>query len=87
MTTTTSRLTSVSRSGARTSDHPPVWNRPKIKFLSRCPKCGHRRLQHGYSRGILFDLLNTRRNIDAHCKVCNVCWPISESERRMIWQQ
>jgi len=49
-----------------------------------CPKCGHRRLQHGYTRAILFNLLNTRRNIDAYCSVCNVCWPITESERRMI---
>jgi hypothetical protein len=36
---------------------------------------------------VLFDLLKTRRKIDAYCIVCNVCWPISESERRTISPQ
>jgi len=53
-------------------------------FVSVCPKCGHPRLQHGYTRRILARLLNMRRKIDAYCMDCNVCWPISESERRTI---
>jgi len=85
--TTTSPLTSVSRSGARCADDPLLWNRLKIPFVSTCPKCGHERLQHGYTRRILFDLLGTRRKIDAYCIDCNVCGPISGSERRGISQQ
>ena len=61
--------------------------RSRITFVSRCPKCGRGRLQHGYTRGILLDLLNRRGNIDACCVNCSVCWPISESERRALcWQ-
>jgi len=86
MTTTTNRLASVGRSKSVGPENPPVWHRPKIAFVSTCPKCGHGRLQHGYTRRTLFDLLSTRRNIDAYCSVCNVCWPISESERRVISQ-
>jgi hypothetical protein len=44
-------------------------------------------LQHGYSRRILAKLLDMRRKIDAYCMDCNVCWPISESERRTISPQ
>ena len=43
--------------------------------------------QHGYTRRVLFNLVNTRRTIDAYCNDCNVCWPISESERRTISPQ
>jgi len=84
MTATTHRFPSVSRSKTRGVENPPVWNRPKITFVSTCPKCGHSRLQHGYTRRTLFNLLSTRHKIDAYCSVCNVCWPISESERRVI---
>jgi hypothetical protein len=38
-------------------------------------------------RRTLFNLLSTRRKIDADYSVCNVCWPISESSRRMISHQ
>jgi ribosomal protein L32 len=87
MRTTTSPLTSASKSGARKADDPPAGSRPKITFVSTCPKCGHERLQHGYTRRVLYNLLNTRRKIDAYCIVCNVCWPIGESERRAISPQ
>ena len=87
MTTRTSPLTSVSGPQARRTVSPLVWSRTKTTFVSTCPKCGHGRLQHGYTRRTLFDLLSTRRNIDAYCSVCNVCWPISESERRTISSQ
>jgi hypothetical protein len=82
--TTTSPLTSVSRSGAGSADDPLVWNRLNISFVSTCPKCGHQRLQHGYTRRTLISLLKAARKIDAYCIVCNVGWSISESERRAM---
>ena len=87
MTTTTNRLPYAGTSKARRAENPAVWNRPKITFVSTCPKCGHGRLQHGYARRFLVNLLSTHRKIDAYCSVCNVCRPISESERRRISQQ
>lgn len=84
MTTRTSPLTSVSTSVARMEHEPPIRNRTRIAFASTCPKCGYERNQHGYSRRILLSLLNRRRNIDAYCIACNVCWPISETERRAL---
>jgi len=84
MTTKTSSLTSVSRARSRGPNNPRAWNRPKIAFVSRCPRCGHERFQHGYTRRGLFVLLNTGRSINAYCIVCNVCWPISERERHAI---
>ena len=84
MTTTTNRFASVGRSKTRQSETATVWNLPKITFVSTCPRCGHGRIQHGYTRRTLSNLLDTRRKIEAYCSVCNVCWPISESERRMI---
>ncbi|HEY1874873.1 MAG TPA: hypothetical protein VGG67_10755 [Steroidobacteraceae bacterium] len=36
---------------------------------------------------MLLNLLNRRCKIDAYCFDCNVCWPISESERRAISPQ
>jgi hypothetical protein len=82
---TMSPLTFVRRRGAPTD--PQVWNLPKTAFVSTCPNCGRERLQSGYTRRILFDLLRTRRKIDAYCIDCNVCWSISENERRTISPQ
>jgi hypothetical protein len=87
MTTRTSPLRSVSASWAHKAADPRVWNLAKITLVSTCPNCGCRRPQHGYTRRVLFSLLNTRRTIDAYCNDCNVCWPISESERRAISPQ
>ena len=78
----TSPLASVSGTQARRAANPLLWSRAKITFVSACPKCGHERPQHAYTRRFLSSLLNKRRNIDAYCIDCNVCWPISESERR-----
>jgi hypothetical protein len=77
-------MAEVSVALARRENDPPTKSRPRITFVSRCPKCGRRRLQHGYTRRILLALLNRRSNIDAYCINCNVCWPISEGERRAI---
>jgi hypothetical protein len=52
-----------------------------VPFMSRCPKCGHRRLQEGYTHRMLRRLLNTNSNIEAYCNRCNDCWPISGFER------
>ena len=52
-----------------------------IAFMSRCPKCGDRRLQEGYTHRMLRRLLNTQSNIEAYCGVCNTFWPISALER------
>jgi hypothetical protein len=68
-------------------DDPLVWSRPRTAFESRCPKCGRERSQHGYTRRLLFDLLNRRSTIDAYCIDCNVCWPISDIERGVILRQ
>jgi hypothetical protein len=71
----------------RREDHALVRNRPMTTFVSTCPKCGHERLQHGYTRRILVNLLTRRSNIDAYCVNCNVCWPIPESDRRALSPQ
>ena len=83
----TSPLASVSTLVARTEDDPLAWSRPTITFVSTCPKCSHERPQQGYTRRLLFNLLNRRCRIDAYCFDCNVCWPISESERHAISPQ
>ena len=87
MTTITNRFPSVGRLKTRRAENRPVWALRQITFVSTCPKCGHGRLQHGYTRRTLFSLLNAHRNIDAYCIVCNVCWPISETERHAIWKR
>ena len=87
MTTTMNPPRAVSGSGVRGTSDPLLWNRPKTTFVSTCPKCGHERVQRGYTRRSLLNLLSTRRKIDAYCILCNVCWPITESERRVILRQ
>ncbi len=52
-----------------------------IPFMSRCPKCGNRRLQDGYTHRMLRRLLNTKSHIEAYCNECNGFWPISGLER------
>jgi len=86
-TTTRNHPTSLKASRARRPDHPPAWDWHKLTFLSTCPRCGHERLQRGYTRRNLLKLLGSRRKIDGYCIVCNVCWEISESERRAIAPQ
>jgi ribosomal protein L32 len=80
----TSQPAAMGRTRMRGANDSVVWNRTKFPFVSICPTCGHDRLQHGYTHRTLSVLLTTRRKIDAFCIVCNVCWPISESERQAI---
>jgi hypothetical protein len=84
MITKRERFRPVSSFGMRRANDPPVRFWPRISFVSTCPKCGHERLQRGYTRRALFSLLDTRRTVDAYCTVCNVCWPITEGERHAI---
>jgi len=55
-----------------------------IPFMSRCPSCGERRLQDGYTRRALLRLLNTHGSIEAYCIVCDGFWPVSALERNGI---
>jgi hypothetical protein len=87
MRTRTSPPGSVTRSEARKAADLQIWNRPKITLVSTCPNCGRERPQYGYTRRDLSNLLNAHRKIDAYCIECNVCWPITESERRSISPQ
>jgi hypothetical protein len=60
-----------------------LMNEP-IPFMSRCPRCGHRRLQDGYARRVLRLLLNSNGKILAYCAPCDRFWPISPLERNGI---
>jgi hypothetical protein len=55
-----------------------------IPFMSRCPRCGHRRLQDGYARRVLRGLLSSDGKILAYCIPCDKFWPISPLERSGI---
>ena len=52
-----------------------------IPFMARCPTCGHRRLQDGYTTRVLRRLLNTDSHIEAYCNTCHGFWCISALER------
>jgi len=52
-----------------------------IPFMSRCPQCGDRRLQEGYTHRTLRRFLNTATSIEAYCSECHAFWPISGLER------
>jgi len=53
-------------------------------FFSRCPKCGNARLQSGYTRGALVQLLEAGEPIEAYCVTCDVHWPIAVQERYLV---
>lgn len=55
-----------------------------IRFVSRCPRCAHARVQDGYSRRVLLRLSNTRCRIEAYCVACDEFWTISDAERRAL---
>ena len=52
-----------------------------IPFMSRCPKCGDRRLQEAYTHRMLRRFLNTGTGIEAYCNECHALWTISSLER------
>jgi hypothetical protein len=55
-----------------------------MSFFSKCPKCGHARLQGGYTRDALVQLLETGTPIEAYCVPCDVHWPIAVQERYLV---
>jgi len=48
---------------------------------SECPNCGQERVQPGYSREELVQLLASGADIEAYCSSCDEYWPISTEER------
>ena len=52
-----------------------------IPFMSRCPRCGDRQLQEGYTHRMLRRLINTNSKIEAYCCGCNEFWAVSGLER------
>jgi hypothetical protein len=50
-------------------------------FSSECPHCGHERVQPGYLRDELAQLLSTGAEIEAYCSNCDESWFISVEER------
>jgi hypothetical protein len=53
-------------------------------FFSKCPTCGHPRLQSGYAQGALVHLLDTGQPINAYCVICDRQWPITIQERYAV---
>jgi redox-regulated HSP33 family molecular chaperone len=50
-------------------------------FASECPKCGAERVQTGYARDELTELLDEGADIEAFCISCDEHWQISTEER------
>jgi transcription elongation factor Elf1 len=50
-------------------------------FSCECPKCGHERVQTGYTREELVQLLRSGAEIEAYCANCDAYWPMSTEER------
>jgi transcription elongation factor Elf1 len=48
---------------------------------SECPHCGHERVQTGYARDELEQLLAAGAEIEAYCSNCDESWFISVEER------
>jgi hypothetical protein len=53
-------------------------------FFSKCPKCGHPRLQNAYVQRGLVRLLDIGQPIYAYCLICDVQWPITAQERLLL---
>ncbi len=50
-------------------------------FASECPRCAHERVQPGYARDELQQLLDSGADIEAYCSSCDQYWAISVEER------
>jgi hypothetical protein len=50
-------------------------------FPSECPHCGHERMQVGYARDELVQLLRAGADLEAHCSNCDANWSVSVEER------
>jgi hypothetical protein len=58
------------------SDNTPI--------SSECPSCGQERVQPGYTRDELAELLRTGAEIEAYCISCDEHWNLSTDERADI---
>ena len=54
---------------------------PPTTFSSECPKCGNERMQTGYARDELAELLREGAEIEGYCVSCDEHWQISTEER------
>ena len=54
------------------------------QFSSECPRCKHDRVQSGYLREELIQLLQAGADIEAYCSNCDETWPVSVEERADI---
>lgn len=52
-----------------------------VPFSCECPHCNHERVQGGYSRDELEQLLAAGSEIEAYCSNCDESWFISVEER------
>jgi len=50
-------------------------------FSSECPRCGHDRMQTGYTGEELVELLRAGAEIEAYCVSCDENWLVSTEER------
>ena len=52
-----------------------------LQFTAECPKCLCERLQTGYAREELIQLLQAGADIEAYCSSCDETWTVSVEER------
>ncbi len=50
-------------------------------ITSECPNCGQERLQDGYERAELVQLLRSGAAIPGYCATCDEQWELSVEER------
>jgi hypothetical protein len=50
-------------------------------FAAECPHCREERMQFGYARDELVQLLRDGADIEALCRNCDEAWPLSVEER------
>ncbi len=52
-----------------------------VPFYAECPNCGSERVQPGYPRDKLLQLLDSGAEIRAYCSNCDEHWTVSTEER------
>ena len=52
-----------------------------VSFFAECPNCGADRVQPGYPRDELQQLLDAGAEIMAYCTSCDEHWAVSTEER------
>lgn len=60
---------------------PPIKDVP---LSCECPNCGEDRLQYGYDREELLEMLRAGAAIQAYCSACDEHWEMSTEERADI---